>query len=313
MKKHFVTTTLTMALTFTGLGVTSIIPLANPLEVSAATTTISNNQQAVEAKADQLIQDAKDLIGQATYSTAEYKRTYPYKFSCATFLNFIFEKNGVDLATYNENYMIEQGYYVPKNQLQKGDLVFFDSNRTNSDPTNHVGMYIGDNKIIHMADSKQNIVISDLDDKAYYRDNYVTARRVLPSLLSANPATQGDKIVDLSYSLKDKVTMGSTNDTQAMKFTRAGFINYVYNNVGIDLGTTNIKAQMDLGKNVARENLKKGDLIFFNSSIGSSTPTSIAIYAGDHRIIVPTSSGVLTRVLFVDYYQKHYITAKRVL
>ena len=57
-------------------------------------------------------------------------------------------------------------------------------------------MYIGDNKVIHMADPKQNIVISDLDSKPYYKDNYITARRVLPSLLPSNPATKGDKIVE---------------------------------------------------------------------------------------------------------------------
>ena len=38
----------------------------------------------------------------------------------------------------------------------------------------------------------------------------------------------------------------------------------------------------------------------------------VAIYAGDHRIIIPNSNGILTRVLFVDYYEQHYITAKRV-
>ena len=38
---------------------------------------------------------------------------------------YIFEKNGVDLATYNEDYMMQQGTYVARNQLQKGDLLFF--------------------------------------------------------------------------------------------------------------------------------------------------------------------------------------------
>ena len=60
-------------------------------------------------------------------------------------------------------------------------------------------MYIGDNKVIHMADPKQNIVISDLDSKPYYTDSYITARRVLPSLLPSNPATKGDKIVESAY------------------------------------------------------------------------------------------------------------------
>ena len=70
---------------------------------------------------------------------------------------------------------------------------------------------------------------------------------------------------------------------------------------------------MSKGSTVARANLKKGDLVFFNSVKGSKNPSLVGIYAGDHRIIIPNSDGVMTRVLFVDYYAKHYITAKRVI
>ncbi|WML39228.1 NlpC/P60 family protein [Neobacillus sp. OS1-2] len=309
MKKRLVTTTLAVSI---GLGTFLAGPIAiNPIKVSAATVNPQNNQQAVEAKADQLIQTGKSLIGKATYSNSVYKPTYPYKFSCASFLMYIFEQNGVDLATYNEDYMMQQGTYVARDQLQKGDLLFFRSKSTGTDP-DHVAMYIGDNKVIHMADPQQNIVISDLNSKPYYKDNYVTARRVLPTLLPSNPATKGETIVEQAYNLMSKVTMGSVNDENAMKFTGTGFVNYVYKTNGVTLGTTNIKEQMKLGTTVSREDLKKGDLIFFNGSIGSSTPSTVAIYAGDHRIIVPNSNGILTRVLFVDYYNQHYITAKRV-
>jgi len=308
MKKTLVTTTLAVALGFSSIG--SIPAVMNPIEASAATVNAYNNQAAVEAKADQLIQLGKSLIGKATYSNTEYKSTYPYKFSCATFLMYIFEKNGVDLATYNEDYMMQQGTPVARNQLQKGDLLFF-SSKGGAIP-DHVAMYIGDNKVIHMADSKQNIVISDLDSKPYYKDSYITARRVLPTLLSSNPATKGDKIVGLSYDLMKKVTMGSVNDEKSLKFTGSGFVNYIYKQNGVTVGTTNVKEQMKLGTTVSRQNLKKGDLVFFSSTKGSSTPSLVAIYAGDHRLIIPTSSGVQTRVLFVDYYDQRYITAKRV-
>lgn len=183
MKKKFLATTFALTIGFSSFS-TMPTPL-QPIETSAA--TVYGNQQAVTQKADQLIATAKSLIGKATYSNTVYKPTAPYRFSCATFLMYIFEKNGVDLGTYNENYMIQQGTHVARSQLQKGDLVFFKSKKTGTDP-DHVGMYIGNNKIIHMADSKQNIVISDMNSKPYYTENYVSARRVLPSLMSANPA-----------------------------------------------------------------------------------------------------------------------------
>ncbi|MCM3743098.1 C40 family peptidase [Sporosarcina luteola] len=278
--------------------------------VSAATVTSQTSQQAVAAKAEQLIQTAKSLIGKSTYSTAVYKPTYPYKFSCATFLMYIFEKNGVDLATYNEDFMMQQGTPVAKGQWQKGDLLFFSSKA--SKIPDHVAMYIGNNKVIHMADPKQDIVISDLSDKPYYTESYIGARRVLPSLMSSSPATKGDNIVDLAYKLKDEATIGSVNNESTKKFTSTGFVNYVYKNNGVTLNASSLKALQSKGTTVSRSNLKKGDLVFFGSSKGSTTPVLVAIYAGDHRLIIPTTGAVITRVQLVDYYNDRYITAKRV-
>lgn len=309
MNKHLFKATLALTISLGALGLSLVT--VQPITIEAATTNVQNNDQAVSAKAEQLIQTAKSLIGKATYSNTEYKPTYPYKFSCASFLMYIFEKNGVDLATYNEDYMLQQGTAVARNQLQKGDLLFFKSKATGTDP-DHVGMYIGDNQMIHMADSKQNIVISDLNSKPYYTENYVGARRVLPTLLPSNPATKGDTIVENAYTYKDKVTISTTNNEQSYRFTGPGFVEYVYRKSGVNLGTTNLKEQMNLGSTVSRANLKKGDLVFFGSSKGSKTPSLVGIYMGDHRIMVPSSSGILTRVLLVDYYNERYITAKRV-
>ncbi len=107
--------------------------------------------------------------------------------------------------------------------------------------------------------------------------------------------------------------MGNTNNESSLTFTGPGFVNYVYKQNSVTLGTTNVKDMMKKGTTVSRSNLKKGDLVFFNSVKGSSTPSIVAIYAGDHRIIIPNSDGILTRVLMVDYYDQHYITAKRVI
>ena len=304
MKKRIITT---LALTIGFSSFSTIPTIIEPTPVFAANA--QNNDQAVAKKADQLINTAKSLIGKATYSNSGYNAA-ELKFRCASFMMYIFEKNGVDLATTNEDYMIQQGTYVARNQLQKGDLLFFKSKKTGTDP-DHVAMYIGDNKVIHMADSKQNVVISDLD-KSYYKENYVTARRVLPTLMSSNPATKGDKIVEKAYATKDKVKMGSVNSDASLKFTTGGFVEYIYRQNGVTLGTKTISAQMKLGKAVAKSNLKKGDLVFFNSVKGSKTPSVVAIYAGDHRLIVPNSNGVITRVMMVDYYNEHYITARRV-
>lgn len=317
MKKKLIIKSIVLMIVFSIIGMSTFT--MNIEKADAATTTIVNpynNQLAVNTKANDIIQTAKSFIGRATYATssAEVSTTYPYKFRCASFMNFIFEYNGADLATSDENNMIQQGYYVPRDQLQKGDLVFFDSTPTDGDPTNHVGLYIGDNKIIHMANTKLNVVISDLNSTSYYRNSYVGARRVLPSLLSANPATKGDKIVSTSFDLKDKVTISSTtNNVNSLTFTNGGLVNYIFMKNGINLSTQDIKEQMKLGKEVSKSNLQKGDLVFFSNSTGSTNPGTVGIYAGDHRLILCTpTNGIYTRVDLLDYYKQHYITARRV-
>lgn len=314
MKKKLIISTFVLVIMFSIIGQAFT---TNIEKVSAATTEIVNpynNQLAVDSKADAIIATAKSLIGKATYGDP-VSTTYPYKFRCASFMNFIFAQNSADLATSDENNMFEQGYSVPRDQLQKGDLVFFDSTPTDSDPTNHVGLYIGDNKIIHMANSTLNITISDLDSTSYYRNYYIGARRVLPSLLSANLATKGDKIVATAFTLKDKVTISSTtNNTTSLTFTNGGLVNYIFMKNGITLGTTSIKEQIKLGQSVSYANLKKGDLVFFSNTAGSTIPGMVAIYAGDYRLILATpSNGVYTRVDLLDWYKQHYITARRVL
>lgn len=314
MKKKLIISTFVLVIMFSIIGQAFT---TNIEKVNAATTEIVNpynNQLAVNSKADAIIATAKSLIGKATYGEP-ISTTYPYKFRCASFMNFIFAQNGADLATSDENNMIQQGYSVPRDQLQKGDLVFFDSTPTDSDPTNHVGLYIGDNKIIHMANSTLNVTISDLNSTSYYRNYYVGARRVLPSLLSADPATKGDKIVATAFTLKDKVTISSTtNNTTSLTFTNGGLVNYIFMKNGITLGTTSIKEQIKLGQSVSYGNLKKGDLVFFSNTAGSTIPGMVAIYAGDHRLILATpTNGVYTRVDLLDWYKQHYITARRVL
>ncbi|MFS0779014.1 NlpC/P60 family protein [Neobacillus sp. 3P2-tot-E-2] len=315
MKKKLITTTAALMITFSGMS----IPTLNitTKHAAAATTAVPNpynNQAAVDAKADQIISTAKYLIGKAEYGPK--KTTYPYQFACATFINYVFGQNGVDIATETEEYMMEQGYEVPRDQLQKGDLVFFDANPTNTDPTDHVGIYIGDNKIIHMANTELDVTISDLDSTSYYRNNYVKAKRVLPSLLSANPATKGDQVVAGYFALKDKVKINSTtNNAATSTFTNGGLVDQIFKQAGINLGTTNITEQMKLGTPVSKENLKKGDLVFFNSTTGSTTPALVGIYGGDHRLLLAsTAYGTVTRILFLPYYNNlHYITARRVI
>ena len=45
-------------------------------------------------------------------------------------------------------------------------------------PLHHVGLYIGDNNIVHASTPQDGVKISSLDT-SYYMDNYFAARRIL--------------------------------------------------------------------------------------------------------------------------------------
>lgn len=70
---------------------------------------------------------------------------------------------------------VKNGIEVAKSDLIPGDLVFF---RTSGKNIAHVGLYIGDNNMIHASSGRKQVMISSLDE-AYYKQRYVTARRII--------------------------------------------------------------------------------------------------------------------------------------
>ena len=63
------------------------------------------------------------------------------------------------------------GVSVPRDQLQSGDLVFFDG-------LGHVGIYIGGGQFVHAPHTGDVVKVSNLDSGSYAY-SYVGARRVI--------------------------------------------------------------------------------------------------------------------------------------
>jgi cell wall-associated NlpC family hydrolase len=98
--------------------------------------------------------------------------TTPAGFDCSGFMNFVFERTGVDLprTTYA---MFETGVEVPRAQLQAGDIVFF---QTVQPGPSHAGIYLGDGRFIHSSSGAGRVTISPMDHR-YYAPRYLGARR----------------------------------------------------------------------------------------------------------------------------------------
>lgn len=95
--------------------------------------------------------------------------TTPKGFDCSGLAQYVYKMNEIVISrtTYTQ---VNEGVAVTKEQLQPGDLVFFG----NKSSPHHVGIYIGDNKMIHAPQTGDVVKISNISD----RRDYATARRI---------------------------------------------------------------------------------------------------------------------------------------
>lgn len=129
----------------------------------------SNNRIALK-----LLDNAKKLLGRPYV----YGATGPRSFDCSGFTSYVFRQSGIKLPrTAMEQSKV--GKKIARNNLQIGDLVFFDTKGRNNGFVTHVGIYIGNGKFIQSSSGKNamKVVISDLNI-GYYNKKFVIARRV---------------------------------------------------------------------------------------------------------------------------------------
>jgi peptidoglycan DL-endopeptidase LytE len=92
---------------------------------------------------------------------------------CSSFVQQVFQEMDVNLPrTAREQFKV--GYEVPPSDLQKGDLIFF---RTYASFPSHVGIYLGNNRMIHASSTNHRVVISSLNSP-YYRARFIGAKRI---------------------------------------------------------------------------------------------------------------------------------------
>lgn len=138
-------------------------PVQEPATASLVERASSSVQGALER--------ALDLIG------IRYRRggsSPETGFDCSGFVNHVFRESlGLELPR-SAREISRNGEAVRKDELQPGDLVFFNTMRK---AFSHVGIYLGDNRFVHAPRRGGLVRIEDMRE-SYWAKRFNGARRV---------------------------------------------------------------------------------------------------------------------------------------
>ena len=87
----------------------------------------------------------------------------PNTFDCSNFTKFCFNAVGVSIsgAVIKQGYMTGYTKITDPSQLQRGDLLIFDTVKDDDDLSDHAGIYLGDGTFIHCSSTRGMVVISN--------------------------------------------------------------------------------------------------------------------------------------------------------
>lgn len=126
-----------------------------------------------------MINKGKQYLGvKYVFGTGPYPQTG--RFDCSTFTQYVYGKYGVRLPRVARR-QAAKGTLISRKSLRKGDLLFFyvpgrfRTNRT----IGHVGIYIGNKKMLHASPKPRDGVQITNIDKAYWKSTFLKAKRIV--------------------------------------------------------------------------------------------------------------------------------------
>ncbi|WP_373230026.1 C40 family peptidase [Cohnella sp.] len=133
---------------------------------------------------------------------------------------------------------------------------------------------------------------------------------------SVNGTAKSDRVIELAESYKGRVSYDyGTRNPSRLIFDCSSFTQFIFRKVGVELkwGTRQQKYQGDY---VSKSNLRKGDLVFFDT-IGSNNKVinHVGIYKGNGHFVhnTPSVDGITVSSLSSGWWSRHYVSARRVL
>jgi cell wall-associated NlpC family hydrolase len=153
-----------------------LLLLLTALAVAAPVQSEETFSESVTSKAQPLLK-ALSMIGT------------PYKFGsnnpekgldCSGFVKHVYKESADISLPRSARDMSKEGQAVAKEELEPGDLVFFNTRKR---PNSHVGIYAGNGEFVHASSNRSKQVTVSRMDQQYWATRFNGARRVLASHL----------------------------------------------------------------------------------------------------------------------------------
>lgn len=187
LKKHAISLSL-KPLAVLVLGIASSCAFANPTEeatnkeASKAESRVDSTASyfarftyqvvdSVSSKTESLINEAMQLIGVRYRWNGDLPQS---GLDASGFVRFVFRDKLGFLLPPKSSQMSKVGKPIAREELQPGDLVFFNTMRLTF---SHVGIYVGDNKFIHSPAKGSSVRVDDLAS-TYWDKRFDGARRL---------------------------------------------------------------------------------------------------------------------------------------
>ncbi len=156
-------------------------PNKEELDTSFLSTEVSagvGDLALTNVNSSKLISTAKKYIGvKYLFGAGPYPKSN--RFDCSTYTQYVYAKHNVKLPRLSRN-QAKKGYAVSRTNLRKGDLMFFylPGRYKSNKIVGHVGIYMGNGKMIHSSTKPKNGVQITSINKTFWKKTYLKSRRV---------------------------------------------------------------------------------------------------------------------------------------
>lgn len=140
----------------------TVMPSNLKSSVTSYSSSLSNSQ-----KLEYVIYVAQNQLGKS-YAT---KPSAPKTFDCAGLVRYCYRQAriSVESSAYAQGYDDSYTKISSVSDLKRGDMVCFNTVTTDSDLSDHTGIYIGGGKFIHASSAAGKVIVSDLSSGYYSR------------------------------------------------------------------------------------------------------------------------------------------------